>query len=97
MIYFQVVISIQILLDPGLNIPELDGIRYEGRSFLYASLNLLASWRQLVLTMMDFGSNADRSNPASDLTLDNATYAMPDIKTLSDRSTIRCQKYAAIP
>ena len=43
--------------------------------FLYASLNLFASWR--LLTMMDFGSNADRCNRASGLTLNNATYAMP--------------------
>ena len=30
---------------------------------------------------VDFETNADRCNPASDLTLDNATYAMPALKT----------------
>ena len=66
----------------------LGGIWYKGRSFLKVPLNLLISSRQLVVTMIDFGSNVDRCNPASDLTLDSATYAIPALKTLSERSTI---------
>ena len=46
---------------------------YSGRSFLYNSLNQLISFRQLLLTIMDLGSNAVRYRPESDLTLESAT------------------------
>ena len=49
------------------------GSTYSGRSFLYVSLNLLTSFRQATLTMMDLGSKAARCTPESDRTLDSAT------------------------
>ena len=54
------------------------------------ALNVIVetSLRQLVLTLMDLVSNADKCSPASDLTLERATYAIPALKTLSDRSTM---------
>ena len=41
-----------------------------------------------MLTLIDLVSYADKCSPASDLTLDRATYAIPTLKTLSDRSTM---------
>ena len=41
-----------------------------------------------MLTLIDLVSYADKCSPASDLTLDRATYAIPALKTLSDRSTM---------
>ena len=40
----------------------LGDIWHKGRSFLKAPLNPLTSSRQVVLTMIDFGSNVDRCN-----------------------------------
>ena len=41
-----------------------------------------------MLTLINLVLNADKCSPASDLTLDRATYAIPALKTLSDRSTM---------
>ena len=51
----------------------LDGMSYNGRSCLKVCLNLLTSFRQVVLTISDFGLNADRYSPDRDRTLDSAT------------------------
>ena len=51
----------------------LAGSEYSLRSGLYTCLRRLTSFRQLVLTMIEFGSNATRRNPASVRTLDIAT------------------------
>ena len=47
-----------------------------------------SSWTHSVLTLIDLGSNASKCNPASVLTLEMATYAIPVANTLLERSTI---------
>ena len=51
----------------------LHGMSYNGRSCLKVCLNLLTSFRQIVLTKSDLGLNADRYSPERDQTLDSAT------------------------
>jgi len=50
------------------------------------SLNLLTSFRQATLTMMDLESKTARYTPESDQTLDSATQAIPALKTWLERS-----------
>ena len=58
---------------------------YNGRSFLYISLNLLNSLRQARLTLMDLESNATRFKPGRDLTVESTMNAIPAANTLSER------------
>ena len=51
---------------------EFTGSEYGVRSGLYCSLKRFTSFKQLVLTIMEVGSNVTRCNPASVQTLDIA-------------------------
>lgn len=64
------------------------GSGYGLSSGLYTCLNRLTSLRQLMLAMIEFGLNTTRCSPASVRTLDIATYVIPVLNLLSERSTL---------
>ena len=66
----------------------ISGMSYNGRSSLNVDLNRLISRRQSSLTIMLLGSNEVKYTPSIVRTCESATYAIPGLNTLSDKSII---------
>ena len=62
------------------------GSVYTDKTFRYSCLSQLIFFRLLVLTMMNVRVKGMSCMPASVLTCEGAAYAIPGLKTLSDRS-----------